>query len=480
VLRLRYLAQPMRYDEAYAYTNTVAQGLRHVLTRYDAPNNHVFHSALVWASVKLFGGEPWALRLPAFAAGVLLVPASYLAGRALYGRGPALVAAALVASLAELVVFSTDARGYTIVALAFMLLVALAARLKRTRSPAAWPAFAVVAAFGGWTVPTALYPVGGVALWLAASAAAGDTAAPRGRVVRDLALSLAGAGALAALLYAPVIFRGTGLRSLVANRYVVAAPPSEFWRAARELPGLLWADWTLGVPPWAHALVAAGAAAGLLLHRRVARDRVPLWAAVLIWCGALLLVVRRDPGIRIWLFLVPLVALVAGAGLATLVAPWFARLGERRRAAAAALLPAALAFGVALHAARTDAVFDPALGDTATFRDAPEVAAYLASRLAPGDRVLAQIPTDAPLEFYMGRAGIPAGFLAWDSMRSTELPRLAGSQRLVVVVNPLPWYPQSTESVLRDQRVDPSMVAAVAPPVPFPHGASIHLLRWAR
>jgi 4-amino-4-deoxy-L-arabinose transferase-like glycosyltransferase len=469
----------MRYDEAYAYTNTVAHGLHHVLTRYDAPNNHVFHSALVWASVKLFGGEPWAIRLPAFAAGVLLVPASYLAGRALHGPGPALVAAALVASLAELVVFSTNARGYTIVSLVFVLLVAVAARIKRGPSAGAWTAFALLAAVGAWTVPTALYPVGGVALWLAASAAAGDTASPRWRVVRDLALALAAAGIVTLVLYVPVLVFGTGPRSLLANRYVVAAPPEEFRRMVRELPALLWADWTLGVPAWGRLLVAAGVAAGVVLHRRVARDRVPLWAAVLGWSAALLLLVRRDAGIRIWLFLLPLAALVAGAGVAAIAAPLLGRLRGPRRPVAAALLAAGLASGLALHAARTDAVFEPALGDTSTFRDGPVVTAYLASHLAPGDRVVAQIPTDAPLEYYLRRAGLPAAFLAWDSMRSTERPRLDGSERLVVVVNPH-LVPQSLGTVLRDHRIDTAGVVPLSPPVRFPHGASVHLLRWAR
>jgi hypothetical protein len=478
-LRLLYIEQPMRYDEACTYVNTAAHGPWHAVTQYTSPNNHVLHSVLVWLSVTLLGSAPWAVRLPAFAAGVLLIPASYVAGRALFGRGAGLVAAALVASLTELVVFSTNARGYTIVSLLFVLLVLVAARLKRERSATGWAAFALLAALGVWTVPTMLYPLGGVALWLAASAGARDTTPRPSLVVRDLAAALVAAGLLTLLLYAPVLTAGTGLRSLVGNPYVVAAPPEEFWRAVRELPALLWADWMLGVPAWARALLAAGALVGLVRHGRLARDRVPLWAAVLTWCAALLLVTRRDAGIRVWLFLLPLLALVAGAGLSALAAPVLARLAPGRRALAAALLPVALALGVALHAVRTAAVHDPALGDTSTFRDGREVTAYLASHLAPGDRVLAQIPTDGPLEYYLHRAGIPTSYLAWTSMRPTPLPRLAGSERLVVVVNPH-LVPQSLETVLRDHRVAPTLVVPLAPPVRFARGATVHLVSWRR
>jgi len=40
--------------------------------------------------------------------------------------------------------------------------------------------------------------------------------------------------------------------------------------------------------------------------------------------------------------------------------------------------------------------------------------------------------------------------------------------------------PQSLGTVLRDHGIDTASVAALSPPVRFPHGASIHLLRWAR
>ena len=74
-----------------------ARSLFAAATDYHLPNNHVFHSILVYFSTRIFGIQPWAVRLPAFTAGVLLVPAAYWLAKRLYDRWTALGAALLVA-----------------------------------------------------------------------------------------------------------------------------------------------------------------------------------------------------------------------------------------------------------------------------------------------------------------------------------------------------------------------------------------------
>src|SRR5207253_11250661 len=104
-LRVLYLAQPIRYDEAVTYMYFVRLPWAEALSTYTYPNNHLFHTLLAKASVTVFGNSPWALRLPAFFAGVLVVPASYLTIRALYGARAALIAAGLVASSGVLILY---------------------------------------------------------------------------------------------------------------------------------------------------------------------------------------------------------------------------------------------------------------------------------------------------------------------------------------------------------------------------------------
>jgi hypothetical protein len=94
-LRLYLIHQPLHYDEAYTYLHFASRGIRAVITDYHAPNNHVLHSVLVRISYGVFGHDPWALRVPAAAAGVLLIPAVYVVGRLFHGSAAGLIAAAI-------------------------------------------------------------------------------------------------------------------------------------------------------------------------------------------------------------------------------------------------------------------------------------------------------------------------------------------------------------------------------------------------
>src|SRR5919204_3963186 len=110
----------MRGDEAFTYTEYASLPWFVALGDYTYPNNHLLHTLLVHGAARLLGPEPWALRLPAFVAGVLLVPATYLAARALYGPTTALIAAGLVSASGWLTLYATNARGYSLVLLCFV------------------------------------------------------------------------------------------------------------------------------------------------------------------------------------------------------------------------------------------------------------------------------------------------------------------------------------------------------------------------
>ena len=168
-IRVAYLDVPLRYDEATTYNNFVSKPLYVALANYATPNNHLLHTFLAKVSVGVFGSAEWAIRLPALLAGIALVPATFALARVYYGRAAALLAAALVASSSTLVEYSTNARGYTLVALATVLVFLAAARALETDSLGAWAAIAVAGALGLYAVPIMVYPLGGALLWLLVS-----------------------------------------------------------------------------------------------------------------------------------------------------------------------------------------------------------------------------------------------------------------------------------------------------------------------
>jgi Dolichyl-phosphate-mannose-protein mannosyltransferase len=406
LIRLDFLFQPMRYDESVTYVHFASRPWYIALTNYTAPNNHVLHSLLVHLSTVVFGSAPWAIRFPAFVAGVLLVPASYVAARLLYGRDVALVGAALVASASVLIEFSTNARGYTIVALDFMLLLALATRLVESGNTAEWLLFALLGAIGFWTVPTMLYAYGTVVVWL------GATMLARGRrllVLRRLVPSVVCAAAVSLLLYAPII-ASSGPGALVSNEFVGSRSWSSFTANLPDTAASVLRGWRRDVPlPLAVALgIAFGVA--LVLHRRLSRFALPPAVAAVVWIGPVLLAQRVVPYERVWLFLLPPYLITAAAGAVFLLRP----LGARAAAATATALVLAVVLAGSLsgYAAASRSVYRSE--DTSTFRDSDPVASLLVRRLRPGDKILVAPPADAVLEYQLDRRGLDsAGLLYW-------------------------------------------------------------------
>jgi 4-amino-4-deoxy-L-arabinose transferase-like glycosyltransferase len=397
-LRGLYLTQPMRYDEAVTYMYFVRLPWAEALSTYTYPNNHLFHTLLAKSSVAMLGISPWALRIPAFLAGIAVVPAAYVTVRALYGARAALIAAGLVASSGVLVLYSTNARGYSLVVLAFLLLVLLAIRLHEKSENADWLVFAVVAALGLWTVPVMLYPLGCVAAWYALNSLLDD----RHGDLKRLGIALAVAGLLTVLLYWPVFSR-SGVAAVTRNRFVAPSPWFDFFS---ELPGTIaeaLRSWGLGLPPALALVLLAAALFALAIHHRVSALRIGFPLTAFVWSAWLLVVNHRAPFPRTWLWLVPIAAGLAAAGiLATLE-----KLGDRGRRIAhqgAPLLAVILAVACSFSVVTSFAVL--LTRDTGSYREAEEATAVLRGFLRPRDRIIAAIPTNGPLEYYLDRAGI--------------------------------------------------------------------------
>ena len=99
-LRLIYLNEPIRGDEAYTFTQYAQRPLFLGLTQYYIPNNHLLNTILVHFSYLTFGNQPWVLRLPVLICGTLVVPIAYVVFSRLYKPAIGLLAAAFISSSA--------------------------------------------------------------------------------------------------------------------------------------------------------------------------------------------------------------------------------------------------------------------------------------------------------------------------------------------------------------------------------------------
>jgi hypothetical protein len=396
----------MRYDESVTYLYFASQSWTTVVSSYTYPNNHVFHSLLVKAFASVLGDDPWVLRLPAFIAGVAMIPVTYAIGRRLFGSAAAYLGAALVSVSGALTFYSTNARGYTMVCLAALILANALLELRERPSTAQWSVVVIALALGAWTVPVMIYPAGGLALWFVLSALRDDTSQPRSDLARFVLAGLA-ATILTVLLYSPIIARD-GLAPLTGNAFVRASAWRVFFREISSSVKPTFMASTIGYPVLVSALIAVCAVVGLVEERKTNGLRVSMAGSMYVWCAFVLLVTHRAPFYRVWLFLVAPVAMLAGHGVMRVASRLPAT--SRRLTVPDGVPGIAVAVALALLVVFTRGV--DTSRDTGTLRDAQQITKGLSGTLRPGDRVFAPIPSNAPLAFYFARARLDQAYLS--------------------------------------------------------------------
>ncbi len=320
IYRLEYITSSLHHDEAYTYV-AFAHSFFSAISDYHLPNNHVFHSILVFFSTSIFGIEPWAVRLPAFTAGVLLIPAVYWLAKRIYDRWTALGAALLVAWLPMLIDYSTNARGYTLLALITLLCFTLGDIVRKERNSFAWVLIGLLSALGFFTLPVMLLPFGILFVWLFISNQVEGSGPYHSRLDFFLHWSAAGFGAaiLTLLFYTPILVY-SGSQKLFANDFVASVPWRDLLATLAYRFTETWAEWTYRLPVWAGILIALGFILSLVFHRQLSNLRVPLQGTALLWIVVVILVQRPNAWPKVWLFLLPLVLIWAAAGTIGLLA----------------------------------------------------------------------------------------------------------------------------------------------------------------
>jgi hypothetical protein len=393
-VRVALLDQVMRNDEVVTATR-FAVDIGTAVTNYSAPNNHILHSILVNLSVDVFGLEPWAVRLPALMFGLGLIVAVHWWISSATGRGSAgLWAAALVAGSSMLIQYSTVARGYTMVAVGFVVLMEIGRRLLDRPSLRLWVIWVVVAVAGLATVPVFVFPLSVVGVWLLFNVIAGRSGDGVQFLWRLAAATLA-VGLLVVLAYLPAAIT-TGVASILDNPFIRSVAwsdlPGHWYRLTVNLIVLVGRDGVVAVVYSALFITA-------IVKNRTIFGRFLSPAIGLV--GPLVLVVARmvAPPQRVWLFLWPLVLGMAGAAGAYLAERWFPRLTADRWTVAIALSVAAT-MGLATLASGEI----PASREGGPFRDAPAVAELLKGELDQGDRVLVESHPRIVLDWYLSPA----------------------------------------------------------------------------
>ena len=418
-LRLGYLFQPVRNNEAYSYLAFSSNSLKVVMTSY----NHIFHNILTYFTTRIFGNNVVALRLPVFLCGLLVIPLTYLVVRKLAkNHNAALLAMAMVAISSGLVGYSTQAEGYMVQAALLLGLVLVGIHLINTDSIGGWVGFTILAVLGLFTIPTFVYFFPPVMIWVFLSRFFGHYDRPR--LVKRSLVSLAGVVALTLLLYAPAL-SVSGAGALRGDpRFkggVIALPWSTFMRGLPTNVNSIWSMTGVGIPGVFVVILLAGVVVTTLLYKRVIKTGTNLALILLLWIVIVYLALRQlaFPGT-----FVPIIPLYMGFASIGVYAVWKLVVSWVRRVMPARLLsPLMYAVAAFLLITLVYSMVFVAQGPyqldvngrimEGTMRDASAITRVLKKELRPGDMVISMAGLGTvPLEYYFRQNRIPLNFLS--------------------------------------------------------------------
>jgi hypothetical protein len=406
VLRLTDISKSIAYDEAYTFIHFASRSFKHILADYSAPNNHIFHTILVGVAYRLLGGEAWVLRLPAFIAGVLMVPAMYFTARRFFSAPQALGAAAIIAVLPVFINYSVNGRGYTLLILFSLLLANFGGILVSQPSRTALIAFGITTVLGFYTIPIFLYPWVGVFLWIVATYFFSRESWQDRSRKSTVFLGVCVLAALATLiLYSPVILFGSGLASLISNEIVEPLNWSTFLANLDPRMIRTWNKWMIGIPPEIENVLLVGFLLSLFFYRRVSNQKLPLQIFLALAVLILLLLQRVTPLPRIWLYLEAFYLMFAAGGLMWLAQIIFRRTMDTQLAERTLSFAILLIFIGVFSYTLVSRQRNPVLLD----RDRlPEeyAANYIVDHLQPEDTIVATGPVDIQTAYYLSLHGI--------------------------------------------------------------------------
>lgn len=396
IIRVFFIDQPMRVDESWTFLASVKDGWRSVLT-YVTPNNHILHSVFVKLSTSMFGAHPWSIRVPALLFGVLSIVLVFCTARCFGGRG--LFAATVVATNPYMILFSTNARGYSLLVCIFLMLIVVGWLYARKPSQGGGTAVAIFSALGVFTIPTMIFPLSGILLWIAYIGLR-TTHDRRSDFIKSYVLCGLKIALLIALLYAPIVYL-SGLKPIIANDWVIPQPFGIFLKGIRwHFEDTLF-HFIRDVPVFFLLICIASVLHGFYAStKEKANWLISLLFALVLGGGIVFFVQHSIPFERTWIYFIPVFAVIADKGVTNFLDRYSGRIAK--------FFTVILYIGaltIPLRLMLNDSISK--YNDTGIFVDSAEVAKTLSMTLKSRDAIVATDPENFTLFFYLWYFGLP-------------------------------------------------------------------------
>jgi hypothetical protein len=397
VVRLPLLINPMQYDEAFTITE-FATGPFYYTFFYPVPNNHVLHTVLVRIAIAIGGDSPPVTRLPAFLSGLAVLPATFLLARSLGLGKCSIIPPMILCFLPHVILYDTMARGYSLQTLITIVLAGLALRSIHRSSIGLAALIGATCALGMFDLPSFLFSSVAVFVWWLAVSLRHWPIVPIRQTFYIAGVAIGIAGFLTGTLYGPVIFVTNGIAPIVSNPFVASLSSADFFTRLPLHVADAIKDMIRGLPVGTGVFLGA-LIAGQAMTRIQRRPfaLVSLLPAFILGCALVLVAKHAIPFSRTWIFLTPILAIVFSC--------IFWPLEATMRRTRTALLPTFFAvLGILAYiTVQADATSD--FSDTGVSPGAEQLSIALRHIADGNDAVVASIPLDAPLRYYLKRNG---------------------------------------------------------------------------
>ena len=436
------LNEPLHYDEAFTFLNFSSQSIVNVLSNFSVPNNQILHSLLVYISYNILGNTEWAIRMPAFIAGVLVVYAGYRVASRLFGHHSGFICAVLCAWSQSLLLYSVDARGYSLYVLLFLILIWLAMDIIEEDRPESWIKLSCIAALGAWTIPSFSYCLVSVFCWIFYVRLVYD------KKLFDVTVKIAAAGLMASffvfILYSPVLVRFS-IDSLIEHHNAVAFDRikpmdwSVFLETNMNELSRMWSSWHRNFFKGSVLLFPLLCMVAVTAKNNFPFYKISLLPLLILGVVIFLLLQRNAPFARTWLFLQPVYFAYVAAGAVILMAHFKSSVNVTSMTAFVGFILIASSMYL------SSSTVDDHYGSNHPFYDAREVSMNLATILKAGDQIAVMDPPRPTMEYYLSRSGV----------RLSEYLHRPGNNELDgnIYIATTSWMGESLESVIDQFRI---------------------------
>jgi hypothetical protein len=389
----------MRFDESATFLHYVNN---HWLSlfNYTAPNNHLLNTVLIKLVTSIWGGHPEIIRLPAFLFSISSIVLTFIVCRCL--GSPGWFATALVACHPYLILFATNARGYS--ALVFFTLLFLLQGIFFLKNRDYWSPriLGLIGAIGLFNLPIMLFSIFGITLWM--SVLLYKTQPEIAPLIKSFYSPLFLYGITTCIvLYGSVLFVtsffnngiGPAFQLIFNNEFVTSGESSFFFSTLRSYARNLLRVYTQEISLYLIFITLAFVLMAILRDTALKNFRTTSLLLIISISTILIFFIKHTfPYPRTWIFMIPIIAIIADQGFGYLLTLF--------RSYAKLIYCMLLLCVISVVPNMLNPAKMSVYADTGTFADAPAIAKNIHYFINDKDTLIANvIPSNLPVYFYL-------------------------------------------------------------------------------